>query len=122
MNSDRERLSCRYYDYVHGVDTIPATNKQDDDEDTAVTDNVDDRTLIEGLLRPNDVVRLGLILYAIGTASFICLTHFSPAQEPYLAFIFFGALPLSFLYTGGIGESCFSFFLSSTRRVLAENS
>jgi menadiol prenyltransferase len=61
-------------------------------------------SMIEGLLRPNDVVRLGLILYAIGTVAFLCLTHFSPAKEPYLALIFFGALPLSFLYTGGIGK------------------
>ena len=72
-------------------------------------DNIDDRTLLEGLLKPNDVVRLGLILYAIGTTAFLLLSHFSPAKEPYLALIFFGALPLSFLYTGGIGNS-FVFF------------
>ena len=36
--------------------------------------------------------------------AFLSLTHFSPAKEPYLALIFFGALPLSFLYTGGIGN------------------
>jgi hypothetical protein len=41
--------------------------------------------------------------------AFLLLTHFSPAKEPYLALIFFGALPLSFLYTGGIGNY---FFLS----------
>ena len=111
-----ERHSFRYYDYVHGVDTAPTTNKRDDGDDT-IADNVDDRTLIEGLLRPNDVVRLGLILYAIGTMAFICLTHFSPAKEPYLAFIFFGALPLSFLYTGGIGESYF--LIGNTRRSIS---
>ena len=79
-------------------------------------DNVDDRTLIEGLLQPNDVVRLGLILYAIGTMSFLFLTHFSPAKEPYLALIFFGALPLSFLYTGGIGNH-FYFHKPSSLRI-----
>lgn len=77
----------------------PTKEKLKNDPDT-----IDDRTLIEGLLQPNDVVRLGLILYAIGTISFLLLTHFSPAKEPYLAIIFFGALPLSFLYTGGIGN------------------
>ena len=65
-------------------------------EKTNDSDNIDDRTLIEGLLKPNDVVRLGLILYAIGTIAFLLLTHFSPAKEPYLALIFFGALPFHF--------------------------
>lgn len=88
---------------MRGVDT-PTTNKKTDD-----IDNTEDRTLIEGLLEPNDVVRLGLILYAIGTFAFLLLTHFSPAKEPYLALIFFGALPLSFLYTGGIGNSILCF-------------
>jgi hypothetical protein len=36
--------------------------------------------------------------------AFLLLSHFSSAKEPYLALIFFGALPLSFLYTGGIGN------------------
>jgi len=89
-----------YYDYIHGVDT-PSTNTNK--EKTNNSDSTDDRTLIEGLLKPNDVVRLGLILYGIGTIAFLFLTHFSPAKEAYLALIFFGALPLSFLYTGGIG-------------------
>ena len=80
------------------MDSLP--NKTNDESDT-----VDDRTLIEGLLKPNDVVRLGLLLYAMGTLAFIGLAHFSAAKEPYLALIFFGALPLSFLYTGGIGKS-----------------
>ena len=87
-----------YYDFIYGVDSLPNKNIDDKESDT-----VDDRTLIEGLLKPNDVVRLGLILYAIGTLAFIGLAHFSPAKEPYLALVFFGALPLSFLYTGGIG-------------------
>ena len=83
------------------MDTLPTNPNKDKTNDS---DAVDDRTLIEGLLRPNDVVRLGLVLYAIGTIAFLLLTHFSPAKEPYLALIFFGALPLSFLYTGGIGK------------------
>ncbi|CAM2717335.1 unnamed protein product [Rotaria socialis] len=90
-----------YYDYIHGVDTSLHDDKSKDKQNAV--DNIDDRTLIEGLLKPNDVVRLGLILYAIGTIAFLFLTNFSPAKEPYLAVIFFGALPLSFLYTGGIG-------------------
>ena len=81
---------------MHGVDS-PATNNKKEH-------TIDDRTLIEGLLKPNEVVRLGLILYAIGTIAFLFLSHVSPAKEPYLALIYFGALPLSFLYTGGIGE------------------
>ncbi|UJR09651.1 hypothetical protein I4U23_013885 [Adineta vaga] len=89
-----------YYDYIHGVDTPVTNDKEDKGNDV---DSIDDRTLIEGLLKPNDVVRLGLILYAIGTIAFLSLSHFSPAKEPYLALIYFGALPLSFLYTGGIG-------------------
>ena len=79
------------------------------------SDNIDDRTLIEGLLKPNEVVQLGLILYGIGTIVFLILTHFSPAKEPYLALIFFGALPLSFLYTGGIGNYLFLCSISNER-------
>ena len=91
-----------YYDYIHGVDApIPkTTNKKSSKTDI---DSIDDRTLIEDRLKPNDVIRLGLILYAIGTFVFLLLAHISSANEPYLALIFFGALPLSFLYTGGIG-------------------
>ncbi|CAF1244273.1 unnamed protein product [Adineta steineri] len=89
-----------YYDYIHGVDIPPNINKTGK---TNEIDNIDDRTLIDGLLKPNEIVRLGLILYAIGTIAFVLLTYYSPAKEPYLALIYFGALPLSFLYTGGIG-------------------
>ena len=92
----------RYYDFIHGVDA--PISKDKDDKNGNDSDTIEDRTLIEGLLQPNDVVRLGLILYAIGTSAFLCLTHFSPAKEAYLAIIFFGALPLSLLYTGGIGK------------------
>lgn len=94
-----------YYDYIYGIDApTTTTTKGNKGKTKNDPDVIDDRTLIEGLLQPNDVVRLGLILYAIGTVSFLLLTHFSPAKEPYLALIFFGALPLSFLYTGGIGN------------------
>ncbi|CAF3729878.1 unnamed protein product [Rotaria sp. Silwood1] len=94
-----------YYDYMHGVDT--PLNNNNNKENINDVDTIDDRTLIEGLLKPNDVVRLGLILYAIGTIAFLFLTNFSQAKEPYLAIIFFGALPFSFLYTGGIGNYLF---------------
>ncbi len=90
---------------------IPST--KNNKEKTNDSDITADRTLTEGLLKPNDVVRLGLILYAIGTMAFLLLTHFSPAKEPYLALIFFGALPLSFLYTGGIGNHLSIQYLSS---------
>jgi 1,4-dihydroxy-2-naphthoate octaprenyltransferase len=93
-----------YYDFIHGVDTPTITDNKEKPNDS---DSIDDRTLIEGLLKPNDVVRLGLILYAIGTIAFVLLSNFSPAKEPYLALIYFGALPLSFLYTGGIGNYFF---------------
>ncbi|CAF1057635.1 unnamed protein product [Rotaria sordida] len=92
-----------YYDYIHGVDAPLNHNNNNNKEKINDVDSIDDRTLIEGLLKPNDVVRLGLILYTIGTIAFLFLTNFSSAKEPYLAIIFFGALPLSFLYTGGIG-------------------
>ncbi|CAF4348529.1 unnamed protein product, partial [Rotaria sp. Silwood2] len=98
-----------YYDYVHGVDT--PLNDDNNKEIINDADSVDDRTLIEGLLKPNDVVRLGLLLYTIGTIAFLFLTNFSPAKEPYLAIIFFGALPLSFLYTGGIGNYLFIYLI-----------
>ncbi|CAF1387438.1 unnamed protein product, partial [Didymodactylos carnosus] len=87
-----------YYDFKYGVDR--KVNKKTEENDIIIGE---DRTLTEGLLKPDDVVRLGLALYSIGTFSFLILTHFSLAREPYLALIFFGALPLSFLYTGGIG-------------------
>ena len=102
MISSFSFLLFSYYDYIHGVDVTVPKNDSSSNEDEI--DNIDDRTLLEGLLRPDDVVRLGLVLYGIGTILFLCLTHLSPAKEPYLAMIFFGALPLSFLYTGGIGE------------------
>ncbi|CAF0785578.1 unnamed protein product [Didymodactylos carnosus] len=84
-----------YYDFKYGVDEKIAK-----EIDISVDD---DRTLTEGLLKPDDVIQLGLVLYGIGTFIFLILTYFSPAREPYLGIIFFGALPLSFLYTGGIG-------------------
>lgn len=91
---------------MHGVDTLI---KSDDKDKTNDNDCIDDRTLIEGLLKPKEVIRLGFTLYITGIIAFLILTTFSPAKEPYLAIIFFGALPLSFLYTGGIGNYLFIF-------------
>lgn len=49
------------------------------------------------------MVSLGALLYIAGCAGFIFLSVLSPAKMEHLAFIYFGGLSSSFLYTGGIG-------------------
>lgn len=76
-----------YYDYVKGIDDRKS----------------DDRTLVDHLLSKDEVVSLGVMLYTLGCAGFIALVMTSPARMEHLAFVYFGGLSSSFLYTGGIG-------------------
>lgn len=76
-----------YFDYVKGIDGRKS----------------DDRTLVDHLLSQDEVVSLGAFLYAAGCAGFIGLAALSPAKMEHLAFVYFGGLSSSFLYTGGIG-------------------
>ncbi|GFO42282.1 ubia prenyltransferase domain-containing protein 1-like [Plakobranchus ocellatus] len=76
-----------YFDFVRGID-----NKKSDD-----------RTLVDSLLTPNDVVRLGALLYVAGCCGFVLLALISAARMEHLALIYFCGLSSSFLYTGGLG-------------------
>ncbi|CAL1529792.1 unnamed protein product [Lymnaea stagnalis] len=76
-----------YFDFVRGVD-----NKKSDD-----------RTLVDNILLPNDVVTLGVFLYIAGCAGFLLLNVLSPAKLEHLALIYFCGLSSSFFYTGGLG-------------------
>ncbi|CAF0726715.1 unnamed protein product [Brachionus calyciflorus] len=77
-----------YYDYKYGIDN-ENTNS--------------DRTLVDKLLKPHEITKLGVLLYFIGSISFFILLFISTAKEEILSFIYFGGLSLSFLYTGGVG-------------------
>ncbi|XP_045715796.1 ubiA prenyltransferase domain-containing protein 1 isoform X2 [Phyllostomus hastatus] len=63
----------------------------------------DDRTLVDRILEPQDVVRFGVFLYTLGCVCAACLYYLSPLKLEHLALIYFGGLSGSFLYTGGIG-------------------
>lgn len=76
-----------YFDFVRGVD-----NKKSDD-----------RTLVDSILLPSDVVRLGAVLYVAGCVGFWILYILSPAKMEHLALVYFCGLSSSFLYTGGLG-------------------
>uniref|UniRef100_A0A146KYU0 UbiA prenyltransferase domain-containing protein 1 n=2 Tax=Lygus hesperus TaxID=30085 RepID=A0A146KYU0_LYGHE len=76
-----------YYDYVKGIDNRKS----------------DDRTLVDHILSIDEVVTLGVMLYALGCVGFVVLAAMSPARMEHLALVYFGGLSSSFLYTGGIG-------------------
>jgi len=76
-----------YFDFVKGIDSKKS----------------DDRTLVDQLLSKDEVVTLGAVLYGIGCMGFIVLVFLSPARMEHLAFVYFGGLSSSFMYTGGIG-------------------
>ncbi|KAJ6220791.1 hypothetical protein RDWZM_006603 [Blomia tropicalis] len=63
----------------------------------------DDRTLVDSILTPEEVVNLGVIFYVIGCIGFLIVVLSSPARMEMLALIYFGGISSSFLYTGGIG-------------------
>lgn len=77
-----------YFDYMKGIDSRRSG---------------DDRTLVDNILTPDDIVHLGVILYTLGCIGFIGTVWLSNAKMEHLALIYFGGLSSSFLYTGGIG-------------------
>ncbi|XP_065277498.1 ubiA prenyltransferase domain-containing protein 1 [Emys orbicularis] len=76
-----------YYDFSKGIDHKKS----------------DDRTLVDQILEPQDVVRFGVFLYTLGCICAACLYCLSTLKLEHLALIYFGGLSSSFLYTGGIG-------------------
>ncbi|XP_015777827.1 PREDICTED: ubiA prenyltransferase domain-containing protein 1-like [Acropora digitifera] len=76
-----------YYDFMKGVDSVIS----------------DDRTLVDHLLTPKEVVKLGVVSYSISSLALVFLVGFSSAKMEHLSLLFFGGLSGSFLYTGGIG-------------------
>lgn len=76
-----------YYDFSKGIDHKKS----------------DDRTLVDHILEPQDVVRFGVFLYTLGCVCAACLYCLSPLKLEHLALVYFGGLSGSFLYTGGIG-------------------
>ncbi|XP_022270323.1 ubiA prenyltransferase domain-containing protein 1 isoform X2 [Canis lupus baileyi] len=74
-----------YYDFSKGIDHKKS----------------DDRTLVDRILEPQDVVRFGVLLYTLGCVCAAGLYSLSPLRLEHLALIYFGGLSGSFLYTGG---------------------
>ncbi|XP_055339636.1 ubiA prenyltransferase domain-containing protein 1-like [Paramacrobiotus metropolitanus] len=76
-----------YFDYANGVDRLRS----------------DDRTLVEGILTPTEVLHLATGLYSIATVIFFLVARLSPAPLYLLTLIYFGGFFASYLYTGGAG-------------------
>ncbi|XP_065890369.1 ubiA prenyltransferase domain-containing protein 1-like [Dysidea avara] len=76
-----------YYDYMRGVDTSLS----------------DDRTLVDNMLKPEQVVNFSSYLYALGIICVLLLMVFSNAHGTQLAIMYFGGFLVSFSYTGGYG-------------------
>lgn len=76
-----------YFDYMKGIDSRRS----------------DDRTLVDKILTPDEMVQLGVMLYTLGCVGFIGTVCLSSAKMEHLALVYFGGLSSSFLYTGGIG-------------------
>lgn len=76
-----------YYDFSKGIDHKKS----------------DDRTLVDEILAPQDVVMFGALLYSAGCMCATLLYFLSTLKLEHLALIYFGGLSSSFLYTGGIG-------------------
>uniref|UniRef100_A0A3P9KC58 UbiA prenyltransferase domain-containing protein 1 n=1 Tax=Oryzias latipes TaxID=8090 RepID=A0A3P9KC58_ORYLA len=76
-----------YYDFSKGIDHKKS----------------DDRTLVDEILAPQDVVMFGALLYSLGCLCVTLLYFLSTLRLEHLALIYFGGLSSSFLYTGGIG-------------------
>ncbi|XP_030640363.1 ubiA prenyltransferase domain-containing protein 1 [Chanos chanos] len=76
-----------YYDFSKGIDHKKS----------------DDRTLVDQILEPQDVVMFGALLYSVGCLCATLLYFLSTLRLEHLALIYFGGLSSSFLYTGGIG-------------------
>ncbi|XP_065431031.1 ubiA prenyltransferase domain-containing protein 1 isoform X2 [Chrysemys picta bellii] len=80
-----------YYDFSKGIDHKKS----------------DDRTLVDQILEPQDVVRFGVFLYTLGCICAACLYCLSTLKLEHLALIYFGGLSSSFLYTGDIRAIAF---------------
>lgn len=74
-----------YYDFSKGIDHKKS----------------DDRTLVDQILEPQDVVLFGAVLYSVGCLCATLLYFLSTLRLEHLALIYFGGLSSSFLYTGG---------------------
>lgn len=74
-----------YYDFSKGIDHKKS----------------DDRTLVDRILEPQDVVMFGAVLYSVGCLCATLLYFLSTLRLEHLALIYFGGLSSSFLYTGG---------------------
>lgn len=74
-----------YYDFSKGIDHKKS----------------DDRTLVDQILKPQDVVMFGAVLYSAGCLCATLLFCLSSLRLEHLALIYFGGLSSSFLYTGG---------------------
>lgn len=74
-----------YYDFSKGIDHKKS----------------DDRTLVDEILVPQDVVMFGALLYSFGCLCATLLYFLSTLKLEHLALIYFGGLSSSFLYTGG---------------------
>lgn len=74
-----------YYDFSKGIDHKKS----------------DDRTLVDEILAPQDVVMFGAVLYSLGCLCATLLYFLSTLRLEHLALIYFGGLSSSFLYTGG---------------------
>ena len=74
-----------YYDFSKGIDHKKS----------------DDRTLVDEILAPQDVVMFGALLYSAGCLCATLLFFLSTLRLEHLALIYFGGLSSSFLYTGG---------------------
>lgn len=74
-----------YYDFSKGIDHKKS----------------DDRTLVDQILKPQDIVMFGAVLYSVGCLCATLLFFLSSLRLEHLALIYFGGLSSSFLYTGG---------------------
>lgn len=83
-----------YYDFSKGIDHKKS----------------DDRTLVDQILEPQDVVRFGVFLYTVGCICAAGLYAVSTLKLEHLALIYFGGLSSSFLYTGG--KCCIPFVVN----------
>ena len=76
-----------YYDFLRGMD-----NKSSDD-----------KTLVDHILTPEEVVHAGVGSYILGCLSFMVLLFLTEARLEHLALLFFSGLSGSFFYTGSVG-------------------
>lgn len=77
-----------YYDFLNGVDQRATS---------------EDRTLVDSILKPSDVMTMGCVAYLLSLVGFALSSALSSTPIPLLAILFFGGLSGSFLYTGGFG-------------------